>query len=111
MAQQIDAQTAANEVTKTAKAKAAQFKDSAERVEARVSDRAMEISENLSDRAQRLAEQFQDLSQQLMTRAEEMRDRTSETVSRHPFYSVGAAALVGLSVGFVLSKMGSSSKR
>lgn len=72
--------------------------------EARISEAMSSAGENLTERAQQLADQFQQISTQLRTRASEARDKTSKTVSEHPFYSIGAAAAIGLAIGLLFGR-------
>lgn len=80
------------------------MKTKAMHAEARLNDAVSSVSENLTERAQQLADQFQQVSQQLRARASEAREKTSKTVSEHPFYSIGAAAAVGLAIGLLFGR-------
>ncbi len=97
-----------NEVSRTAKNKADQAKRSAskmaDQVQDQVRDTAQSVSEIISERTQRLSEQLSDVSNQLRERADIARRRTSETVSRHPFYAISAAAIAGLTIGLLFSR-------
>jgi|FLYM01.1.fsa_nt_gi ElaB/YqjD/DUF883 family membrane-anchored ribosome-binding protein len=92
-----------NQVAKNAKTKVNQASTQAKRAvdeaESHLTDTISSFTENLTERAQRLADQFQDLSKDLRVRAEGYKDKTSETVTRHPFYSIGVAAAVGIALG------------
>jgi ElaB/YqjD/DUF883 family membrane-anchored ribosome-binding protein len=93
----LNGQTTVDDVSRTAKTKAREMKDGAERMQG-------QITEVVTEKARHLADQLQDLSHVIRERAGEARERTTEAVSRHPFYSVGAAAVVGMAVGYLFSR-------
>ncbi|NCN41958.1 DUF883 family protein [bacterium] len=97
-------QTTVEGLSQAAKNKAMQIRGAAQKTESRMSEAAEELSQNIGERVQQLSDQLQQVSYQVRDQAKMARDKTSETVSKHPFYSIGAAALLGLGLGFLLRR-------
>lgn len=79
-------------------------KNKAQQAKRMVDEKVSSVSDVISERTHQLSTQLSEISQQLREKAEAARDRTTETVGRHPFYSLGAAVAAGLALGFLFGR-------
>lgn len=97
-------QSATESTSRNVRSKGNQARRMAEQAGDTVNEAMSSVSGAISDRTQKLSEQFSDVSQRVQGRVGDMRMRTSETVARNPFYSIGIAACAGLVLGLLLRR-------